>query len=144
MHIISNIACLLPPVILLCACQTLRGAAPVHGASDLAARMGSNVAELGAVVTRPIGALASKGDMAYMDKNGDMRLSIEEFSNAMTPPAAYRLEAAMLNLTVDRYVRADFYLTDINQDGFIDRAELTAMRRRDAQDRRAAFLNAPL
>lgn len=126
---------------LLCACQTVRGSAPVNGASYFIKRVGADFSELGAVFTTPIRNLASLSDMTYMDKDGDLRLTFEEFLNAMTPSVAYRLDAAMMDLTVARYARADFYLADINKDGFVDRSELTLMRQIDSRKRRNAFLN---
>jgi len=93
-------------------------------------------ADLGGVAHRAI----AKNDMAFMDKDGDMRLTIEEYSGAMVQDGEYRLEAASHDLTVARFVRAEFYIADQNQDGFIDSPELIEMRRRDRADRRAAIL----
>ncbi len=155
----------LATVLLLGGCQTVRQSSPVKTTGHVMSKVKGDVVELVDVfvdsekvgqygrqvaqdLSRPavrlagsVGAVAAKGDMAYLDKDGDMRLTLDEYRNGMTSSGAYRLEASRHDLTVERFVRAEFYITDVNQDGFIDTPELTGLRRRDLADKRDAILS---
>jgi len=159
-----NVLVLCVSALICAACQTLPDLDRPQSDDILPEKIFKNVAEMGrsAVVdtglatlakkaafdfSRPVAELsksakvvAAKNDMAFLDKDGDMRLTLSEYRNAMTPSGEYRLEAASHNLTVARFVRAEFYIADLNQDGFIDSPELIALRKRGRADKYAAIL----
>ena len=118
-----------------------RSAVVDTGLSGLAKKAAYDFSRPVADVAGVAGRAATKMDMSYLDKDGDMKLTLEEYRHAMTPSGAYRLEAASHNLTVERFMRAEFYIADLNQDGFIDSPELIALRKRDRADKYAALLS---
>lgn len=162
---IRHLLCAIVTAATLAACQSLPELDRPQSSDVLPEKIFQNVKEMGrsAVVdtglarlakkvafdfSRPVAGLAgtagraaTKLDMSYMDKDGDLKLTLDEYRDAMTPSGEYRLEASRYNLTVERFVRAEFYITDVNQDGFVDSSELVGLRLRDLKDKRDAILN---